>query len=162
VPRLVVPKFLAAAAVVSEKIDAVVRELVAVVNGGLDAANIAPTTRFPKAAFLDPSALFAVVETMVSPAGANPSLTLLRFPAAGRVVAWSIRVATGSSLTDVKLIVNGVEVDASGPLAQDAEVLRMIEPAVAADLGHVVTVTTTAGAGTTFTVTLFALADHVA
>jgi hypothetical protein len=160
-PRLVVPTFLTYAAIVSEKIDAIVRELAAVVNGGLDSANIDPATRFPKAAFLDPGALIAVVASITSSSGGNPQLTVLRMPVAGKIVAWSLKVAHGSSMTDATLVSNGVNLDSSGPIAADAEVLRKLNAPVAAAVGHVVKVTTTAPGATTFTATVFVLADHV-
>jgi hypothetical protein len=59
-PFSVFPKFRATSAVLSSKIDAVIREIAALLNGGLSIANIKPGTAFPLVAFTESKGAFAL------------------------------------------------------------------------------------------------------
>lgn len=56
-PWTVIPKFHAAAAALTNKVDAVLRELASLLNGGLDSRNMKPGTLFPLASFQEQGAL---------------------------------------------------------------------------------------------------------
>jgi hypothetical protein len=59
-PFSVFPKFRATSAVLSSKVDAVIREMAALLNGGLSADNLDPASAFPLAYFAETKGLYLI------------------------------------------------------------------------------------------------------
>jgi hypothetical protein len=101
-PFSVFPKFRATSAALSSKIDAVIREIAALLNGGLGAANVKAGTAFPLASFAEQKGAFALRLVSLYNIGANIRHELGVTPGAGRIIGWSAHVyATGVTEIEV-------------------------------------------------------------
>lgn len=94
-PLSVFPKFRASSAVLSDKIDAVLRELAALLNGGLSLANVRPGAQFALANFAEPKGLYFLrLECTIASMGGNPvnnqsvGPAKTYVPIASRVLGW--------------------------------------------------------------------------
>lgn len=112
--RLVISKFLSGAAILSEKIDAMLRALAGTLNGGLTVDNLAPGTQFPPAAFAEGKGLYAirleVTRNEFSGVAHNNSIGPARayVPFASTIVGWGY--CGPPACTYVALSVDGGEV----------------------------------------------------
>jgi hypothetical protein len=84
-PFSVFPKFRATSAVLSSKIDAVIREMAALLNGGLSAANLKPGETFAASAFAEPRSLYTLQCNMIRAVDDDCWIGVV--PIASRVIA---------------------------------------------------------------------------
>jgi hypothetical protein len=100
--KLLPPIFRVGAAVVSEKIDRLAREIASIINGGLDAQNLANGLLLDITAFTETYSVFAM-RAVVHPAYVAATFGVVRFPS--QIIGWGMK--GNSTLT---ILSNGVPI----------------------------------------------------
>ncbi|HEY6015722.1 MAG TPA: hypothetical protein VIU16_02960 [Gaiellaceae bacterium] len=158
-PLSVFPKFRASSAVLSDKIDAVLRKLAGILNGGISVANLAVGTQFPASAFAEAKGVLAVrlVSSHVGAVGAIAFASCIP-PVDCDIIAWSFR-AKAPAPTQVWLKVNAAPVALRAPLA-DTDNLYVLQNPAAVAAGQIVVIEPTGNIN--FSATVFLRPAHVA
>jgi hypothetical protein len=153
-PFSVFPKFRATSAVLSSKIDAVIREMAALLNGGLGAANVKVGTAFPLASFSESKSVYAMRAALITSgtkADADDGehyIGTVKY--AGRIIGigarFRHRLATAAAPYAVRVWSSaggGAEVASvalEGTLSGTMQGYAMLDPAVAVAAGDVLKV----------------------
>jgi hypothetical protein len=167
-PFSVFPKFRATSAVLSSKIDAVIREMAALLNGGLSADNLDPAAAFPLAYFTETKGLYllrmeCLDEIDASNQSEGPAKVLV--PVASSLLGWGYyggTKGTAAILTGPGGVVSSL--DAALDSGGRRRAHEMLDAPLALAAGDALTMATTDPVFATksaFSAVLVLSADHV-
>jgi hypothetical protein len=112
--KLFPPIFRSGAAILSEKIDALAQATASILNGGLDADNLAPGLQLPLDRFLEQRGLFVMRACFNrNGGGGDNTRRVAYFPFAARLVGWGLsanRTFPDTHFTPILRVLNGAAV----------------------------------------------------